>query len=118
MPICHKCIYIVFIIVVLFFFYSGSALAFSLGIPFGGKILTYTPCTCGFGTALVTVSTPTPGVFLYVPLAKAYSYYFPSIGRWIIGIASSTPMPCMMGVAPYCTSIGSYKPITMFGTSM
>ncbi|HBX58694.1 MAG: hypothetical protein UW46_C0002G0032 [Candidatus Yanofskybacteria bacterium GW2011_GWF1_44_227] len=119
MPKKLKIYYIALVVTLTSLLYSSSALALSLGTPFGGKILTYTPCTCGFGTAIVTVGTPRPGIFLYVPYtSKPYSYYFPSIGRWILGLASPTPMPCMMGVLPYCVSVGSYSPITMFGTSL
>ena len=110
------------IIVVLLIFSAGTAAyAFDFGLftPFGGRVLATIPCTCSpiIGTQIVTVGPPKGGVFLYTPITKAYKYYYPYVGRWILGIASNFRAPCMMGIPPFCVAAGTYKPITMFGTS-
>ncbi len=103
--------------------FTNHARAFSLGLnslssPFGGKVLTMIPCTCTPGLFLITVGTPRGGTFIYSAYSsRPYQYFFPSIGRWVLGTAS-TDMTCMVGFGPYCISAGSGKMITMFGTSL
>lgn len=111
------CLKILVCVIILAFTAPAGVKAFSLAAPFGGRVLTFTPCTCAPGTAIITVSGPKPGAFLYTPFARAFSYIFPSIGRWILGLASNTVAPCMMGAPPYCAASGFYRPIIMFGTS-
>lgn len=86
--------------------------------PFGGRVITNIPCTCAAGTmSLITIGTPTPMTLIWTVGSKPYPFYYPSVGRHILGVASPTSAQCYVGAPPYCTTVGSGKVITFFGTS-
>ena len=71
---------------------SGTALSaiafppkesYAVGIPFGGRITTITPCTNGF---LITLGLPTPFVLMYPWGGLSYLYGIPRTpGQWLLG---------------------------------
>jgi|GEM_PF-3303933 len=65
------------------FVYKADALT---GLPFGGLVVATTYCTCT-NAFLLTISTPTPGNYLYFPGTPQFSYYqLPRVGVWTLGL--------------------------------
>lgn len=79
--------------------------------PFGGAIsfIFY----CSNNTVEVTLTAPTPGIYMYVPGGTvSYAYSPPSrIGQWVLGVSSPTyvcMVPCQNGQCPK-----SYGPLML-----
>lgn len=108
----------IFLLIFLLFMLPNYVNAISL-VSFGGKVLTSIPCTCSApGTMMVTIGPPKGGTYLYIPFtSRPFPFYYPSVGRWILGNVSAAPTACMMIASP-CTSSGFYRTITIFGTSL
>ncbi len=80
-----KLLLLVIICVGVWFFFFKDAEA-QVGFPFGGRILTVTPCANGL---LIVLSAPTPMTLMY-PIGRAVSYsYGPprNPGQWLLGSA-------------------------------
>lgn len=109
------------VVSVTFLFVPGSAYALGFFTPFGGRVLTEVPCTCGAST-LITVGPPRPGTFLITPASRVHKNYRPVPGRWVLGIAAA-PAPCMMLVftilPPFvtCAPRGEGAVVLRIGTS-
>ncbi len=87
-----------------------------IGLPFGGKITTSIPCTCSPGM-LITVTGPSPGIFVLMPVAKVYSYgQVYRSGPSILGSYSGVGV-CLMAGIP-CIPMPNEGTITIAGTSL
>ena len=84
----------------LFFPYIADAAA--VGVSFGAKAFSRTPCTCTSGTVWYFV-TPT-GPLAYTVGIQAKSKYNLPTGMQILGLYNPfITTACLMGAPPYCT---------------
>jgi len=75
---------------------GASALSGLLSKPFGGRIITVTPC---FNGLKIKVGPPVSGDFVYMPgKSTLYSFYSLKPGSWVLGVASGK-MVCPTGLA-------------------
>ena len=112
---------VLIIVLVSFMIPRSKAQAFSLGLPFGGKITSVLPCTCPADLGWqITVGPPRPGVYMYQPgfsmLFMNYNIFRP--GAWVVGIAT-TYVPCLQISITGCipVSTGGLL-IRLIGTSL
>jgi len=89
----------------------------AVDLPFGGQIeQIFYGCVNGIS---VTLSAPTPGVFLYTPASLSYSYGPPShVDQWLLGMAGPIMVcmvPCHVGTCPDAAHSG--LTITFHGSS-
>ncbi|MCS7200832.1 MAG: peptidoglycan-binding protein [Patescibacteria group bacterium] len=99
---------------------------FSLGIPFGGRIVNIIWCPCSGFARLITIGPPLPPAppFLYVPAGfeatgAVYAYwnlYTPQV--WVLGLYLPASIPCMQFGVTACFPIGFGNQILMVGTSL
>lgn len=78
-----------------------SAFAIGFATPFGGRIIgPPIPCTNPPGSFMITLSTPSPGFYKYVPgISRIFSFGPPLIpGTFVLGTA--TPDVCIIGAVP------------------
>ncbi len=92
--------------------------AATFGIPFGGRILYVTYCTCSF-SLMVSVGPPKGGTFIYQPGAsRLYSYYRVfSSGPWVLGTATGTSQ-CLIYSGNSCIVVGAGPVMRLVGTSL
>lgn len=90
-------------------------------IPFGGRIIYTTVCTCGGGSWGIKVGPPVGGDFIYQPgvshLFAFYSIFRP--GPWVLGTAAGGA-PCMQVRGNSCVPdevVPAGPVIIMVGTS-
>ncbi|MEK9157839.1 MAG: hypothetical protein AAB638_01485 [Patescibacteria group bacterium] len=91
--------------------------AASFGLPFGGKILNTSYCTCSFNT-LLTIGGPIGGTYMYQPGTSTLyrNYHVWSSGPWTVGITSGYST-CMVYSGNSCVSRGGGPLIRKIGTS-
>lgn len=92
--------------------------ALGFGIPFGGRILSVTYCTCSF-SLMVSVGPPRGGTFIYQPgLSRLYSYYrIFSSGPWVLGTATGNST-CLIYSGNSCVPVGAGLVMRLVGTSL
>lgn len=84
--------------------------SYAVGIPFGGRITTITPCTNGF---LITLGPPTPISIMYPWGALSYSFGIPrNPGQWLLGSAAPGGV-CNRGLV----NIPAFETILFHGSS-
>lgn len=67
-----------------------------LSQPFGGRIISITPC---FNGLKIKVGPPVSGDFVYMPgKSTLYAFYSLKPGSWVLGVASGK-MVCPTGLA-------------------
>lgn len=100
------------LLVILFFLtplYSASAI-----IPFGGQIVTLTPCLNAVIHTII--GPPTPGEFIWAPSTRTYLYGPPSHpGQWKLGTAGP-PSLCILDYSPFVALPGLTE--ILLGTSI
>ncbi|OHA02356.1 MAG: hypothetical protein A3C12_00085 [Candidatus Sungbacteria bacterium RIFCSPHIGHO2_02_FULL_49_20] len=85
-------------------------------IPFGGRILTSTPCDEG---QWITVGPPRPGSFMLTAGSILYAWYqIYRPGAWAKGIARPITIPCTVPCPAGECTIGSGLQIDKVGTSL
>jgi hypothetical protein len=91
-------------------------------LPFGGTSIYAIPCTCtpGFPWIIYLQNYVGSPILMYQPGASVLfpSYHVYSGGAIMTGLYSETSMTCLVGVTPYCTTIGAGPIITMVGTGL
>ncbi|MDO8521076.1 MAG: hypothetical protein Q7S52_03095 [bacterium] len=88
-------------------------------IPFGGLSLSVTWCPCSFNLWII-VGPPRGGSYMF-QFGGSMLYLFGQIfrpGAWLLGLASPTPVACLIPVPHGCAPIGWGLPILIVGTSM
>lgn len=91
-------------------------------IPFGGKIIYATVCTCGGGSWGIKVGPPVGGNFIYQPGASQLFAFFSIFrpGPWVLGTAAGGA-PCMQVRGNSCVPdevVPAGPVIIMVGTSL
>ncbi len=89
-------------------------------VPFGGRSLAVTPCTCN-GCLLIAVGPPRGGLFMYCPFLGSRLYMngnlFPL--AWQLGRAFPVPVACLNPVCSgACCPTGAGLLIDKVGTSV
>ena len=91
--------------------------AYAFGGVFGGIVSLVKYCTCSVGH-VITVGSPRPGVFHFVPgKSQLFAYgQIASPGVWVLGTVSGTS-PCLMWVGSSCVPVPNEGDIGLVGTS-
>ena len=85
-------------------------------VPFGGRILTSTPCREG---QWITVGPPRPGSFILTAGSILYAWYqIYRPGPWVKGIARPITVPCTVPCPAGECPIGTGLQIDKVGTSL
>lgn len=86
-------------------------------VPFGGTVTKTLPCNTG---TLLFVKTPTSvGTYMWTWGNLQYaSFRPPYMSQKVLGLASPTPMPCVLGFPPAATYNGAGLPIIFHGSSL
>lgn len=113
----------IFLVCVLsiFFFFPQQTNALGLASNFGGRVGMIIPCTCQVAGMAVYIITPQrPPYFAMllwqIPFTIPSSWFFPYPSVQIKGNYVSGGV-CLVGVAPYCTSVPVSGTITTVGSS-
>ena len=87
----------------------------AVDLPFGGQIITIFPCANGLR---LTLSAPTPGMYMYTPASFSYLNGPPShTKQWLLGMAGPSYVclvPCHVGLCP----AGAGPAIIFHGSSL
>ncbi len=83
------------------------------GVPFGGLVTFEYVCNTGFLVYVATAKGVIPFMWLWGNLPFA-SHIPPHPGQYLLGMASPTPVPCILGYIP----IGAGLPIIYHGSSL
>jgi len=112
-------LFLLFLMLFLGFFRVLSVKAQSLGLPFGGKIVTVIPCLASANYMITHVPAAGPPVVIYQPgISRLYSYFQLTPGNWMLGNTLGMA-PCLKLVPfpPFVISLGTYPLISIVGTS-
>lgn len=86
-------------------------------LPFGGRILNVTYCTCS-GGILLTVGPPRPGNYYFTIGSMLYSYYqIYRPGPWVLGDAYPGGA-CVVYIGDDCVGAPTTGTIRQVGTSL
>lgn len=86
-------------------------------LPFGGRILYVTYCTCS-GGILLTVGPPRPGNYYFTVGSMLYSYYqIFKPGPWVLGDAYPGGA-CTIYIGTACSGVPTTGTIRQVGTSL
>ncbi|MFA4890163.1 MAG: hypothetical protein WC587_00800 [Candidatus Paceibacterota bacterium] len=117
-----------FLIIVLAIILAGGILVLSINlkikkaeakglIPFGGRILYVTYCTCS-GGLLLTIGPPRPGNYYFTAGSRVYAYYqIYRPGAWALGDAFPGGA-CMIYAGTSCVGSPTTGTIRQVGTSL
>ena len=99
------------VLIILFLSVGKFAQAQIPGIPFGGRILSVTPCNNGIW---IIVGPPRPGSFIITPATLTFPFRSFRPLAFVLGKALIAPIPWALGNVV----IGTGFPVIMIGTSL
>lgn len=96
------------------------AAAVSLDRPFGGRVILNVPCPYSGGYAII-VGPPVGGTYVFTPASKIFEYRLPFPTNWVLGLAGSVQVPCLIpgpfGIPVPNPAAPAGFPIIIMGTS-